>query len=78
MALRCPKCGCYLAVCSCSRLPSRRECLAMAVKTIYNSAVADLGKDLAGHSPLDLMADNFPMHSLADLRQALVDSGIVK
>ena len=54
-----------------SHLPQR--CL-----DLYDSAVADLGANLAGFSVLDLCADNLPDVSLADLKAAIVASGITR
>lgn len=55
--------------------PPRLMEAAKAARTIYLAAAA-VDSDLWGYSLLDLIADNIPAASLADLRAAIVAAGI--
>lgn len=44
---------------------------ARALGECYKKAVADLGPDLMGYSPVDLIADNFPSLPLGTVRRIL-------
>jgi hypothetical protein len=54
---------------------TRIENLALAVRCIYDSAAVD-DADLFGYSLLDLVADQLPRVSLADLRSAIIVAGL--
>jgi uncharacterized CHY-type Zn-finger protein len=50
--------------------------LAAKCRIVYKRAAEQLGDDLAGHSVLDLLADNFPQESLRALEDAMVVAGL--
>lgn len=50
--------------------------IAKEVKKIYLLAEKDLGNDLQGYNILNLVADNIEYVSLADLKVAIIISGI--
>lgn len=57
--------------------PVKLLCLSSKCKAIVDKATESLGNDLAGHSIIDLVADNLPNEPLETLVDALVVAGFV-
>lgn len=52
------------------------EEIAVQCREIYDAAVKDMGPELCGFSPLDLLADNLEYYPLGTLQDAAIIAGI--
>jgi lysozyme family protein len=62
----------------CANRPATDQQLEVQVNAIIRAAAANMGDDLAGGSPLDLVADQLPQYPLPALKSALVTCGLVQ